>query len=100
PDADDQHRRQVLVELQAADDVDRGAELTVRVGQVQRRGRLLAGVAAVADEDLELVADRRGLQVVDLGARARRDVILRAVAQGLPPCGSSGTVPPRALMSS
>ena len=70
-DADHEQRREVARQLHEADRVDRAAELAVGVGQVQDRRCIDAFGPAVADEDLELVADVLRVEVVDFG-RAER----------------------------
>ena len=67
-DADDEQRRQVRGELHEPHHLDRAREQPVGVGDVQHaggRGRVGTVVAAVPDEDLELVADRVRVEVVD-----------------------------------
>ena len=65
-------------ELHETDNVDGGAEEAVGVGQVQDGGAgggpgLLG--SAMTHEDLELIADLIGPQVVDLGSGERRPVV-------------------------
>ncbi len=51
------------------------AEHAVGVADVERRARGADRVAAVADEDLELVADRLRTEIVHFGARDRQVVV-------------------------
>ena len=76
-DPDDEHGRELRRELHEANDVDRAREHPVRVTDVEhrRRGRVVR--AAMSDEDLELVTDVLGPEVMHLGVGERRVIVRR-----------------------
>jgi hypothetical protein len=77
-DADDQQGWQLGHQLHDPDGIHGGTEHPVGVGHVDHGGRLGAIGRTVADEDLELIAHQRRVQVVDLGVGQRRPVVVLA----------------------